>query len=75
MCSNGFRNHGAESGSLFQSKGRGHHPDFRNTEGWKAVHKEKDIPFVTWKWSKFPRAMTSLWLMRSPRIVFIQIRR
>ena len=46
MFSNCFRNHGAESGSLFQSQGLGHHPDFRNTEGWKSVHKEKDIPFL-----------------------------
>ena len=25
-----------------------HHPDFRNTEGWKAAHKEADVPTTRW---------------------------
>ena len=43
MFSNYFSNHGTVKKSLFQSKGLRHHPDFRNTDGWKAVHKEKEI--------------------------------
>ena len=44
MFSNFYVNTMKEKNSLFQSKGLKHHPDFRNTEGWKAAHKEKDIP-------------------------------
>ena len=54
MCSNCFEITAQRVAPL------GRHPDFRNTEGWKAVHIEKDIPFVTWKWSKSPRPMMSL---------------
>ena len=36
--------HDSANESLFRAEGLRHHPDFRNTEGWKAAHKEKDIP-------------------------------
>ncbi len=26
-----------------------HHPDFRNTEGWKAAHREADVPKSRWE--------------------------
>ncbi len=26
-----------------------HHPDFRNTEGWKAAHREADVPKSKWE--------------------------
>jgi agmatinase len=43
MFSSDLRNQETVRESLFQSKGLRHHPDFRNTEGWKAAHKEKEI--------------------------------
>ena len=30
--------------SFFRTTGLHHHPDFRNTEGWKAAHREMNIP-------------------------------
>ncbi len=45
MFSSRLGSRGALTESLFQSRGLRHHPDFRNTEGWKAVHKEQTIPY------------------------------
>lgn len=43
MFSSYLRNPGTLKTSLFQCKGLRHHPDFRDTEGWKAAHREKEV--------------------------------
>ncbi len=43
MFTNHLKNQQVEKVSFFQSASLQHHPDFRKTEGWKAVHREKEI--------------------------------
>ncbi len=50
MFSSHFGDRATIKDSLFEHKGMRHHPDFRNTQGWKSVHKEKDIPY-----EKYPK--------------------
>ena len=49
MFSNYNGNTMKEKNSLFQPKRLQHHPDFSKTEGWKAVHREKEIGIEKYK--------------------------
>ena len=54
MFSSHFGDRATIKDSLFEHKGMRHHPDFRNTQGWKSVHKEKDIPYEKYPNHLFP---------------------
>ena len=40
---------GSSAGLWSRSAVVRHHPDFRNTEGWKAAHREADVPKSRWE--------------------------
>ncbi len=44
MFTNHSKKQQIEKASFFHSTCLQHHPDFRNTEGWKAAHKEANVP-------------------------------
>ncbi len=45
-----FASQGGSSAALWsRSAVVRHHPDFRNTEGWKAAHREADVPKSRWE--------------------------
>ena len=45
-----FVGRGGSSAELWSRSGVvRHHPDFRNTEGWKAAHREADVPTTRWE--------------------------
>ncbi len=45
-----FASSGGSSAALWsRSAVVRHHPDFRNTEGWKAAHREADVPKSRWE--------------------------